>query len=296
MLFDSGAPGPVLGITVCTHGNEPSGLAAVAFLREVLSHQPLLMGAVYVVVNNLRATELFFQATDDQTRRNTRYVDINMNRLPVDTLELCEDDRYEVRRAQELRSIWEKFTVALDVHSTTSPVDPMIISKGTDFGRVASLVHGFPIRSLLTNIDSVQLNRPVLVFYGSREINVPAFAIETGQHTSLEAFERAVACTQALLANLGMLPGVSPMATHEFIEYPIKASLFFSDQSFDLIQDFRSYDLMREGDVIARNTVGEELYAPFDGHLIFPTEQRGADKDLTEEISFFSSPSRIWNA
>ena len=32
MAINSGNPGPVLGITACTHGNEPSGLAVFDYL------------------------------------------------------------------------------------------------------------------------------------------------------------------------------------------------------------------------------------------------------------------------
>ena len=58
MKIDSGRPGQVLGITACTHGNEPSGIAVIKYLLEDMHiESSLLRGTLYLGINNVRAVE-----------------------------------------------------------------------------------------------------------------------------------------------------------------------------------------------------------------------------------------------
>lgn len=292
MHIDSEKPGPVLGITACTHGNEPSGLAIFEYLlREKNIEKELKCGAVYLVVNNICATEKFFEAKNEKDVRKSRYCDVNMNRLPKEVLQLVDDTRYEVTRARELYPIWERFTVGLDVHSTLDPSEPMIISKGGEFHQ--DLVHGFPIKKLVSNIDGVQIGSPAFAFYGGLGSETKVFAIEAGQHTDPKSFERAAICAVSLLENLNMLPRTQQPVAMEYDEYYVDDSIVFSDISFDFIKPFKTYDGIRVGDLLAQNAKGEKIQAPFDGHLIMPTSRRGADKDISEEVAFISRPVKV---
>jgi uncharacterized protein len=293
LKFEGNAPGPCLGITVCTHGNEPSGLAAVAFLIDHLEKFPLLGGSLYLILNNIKATRMYFAAKTEEDKRKARYVDINMNRLPKNVLELTNDNRYEVMRVQTLNPIWETFTLGLDIHSMTSSAEPMLITKGQKFDATAKLIRGFPIDILISNIDQIQLNLPAFAFYGGIKKEIPVFAIETGQHTDPVAFDRAIAVSKALLQNAGMLPSTPDITNKSYKEYRIDDSIIFPDASFDFIKDFKSYDVVQEGEVLARDNNGSVIRAPFDGCLLFPTERRGKDKDISEEVAFVSRPMMI---
>lgn len=283
-------PGPCVGITICTHGNEPSGLAAASFLIEKLSVNPLQCGTLFLVLNNIEATKMYFAAETEEQQRKARYIDVNMNRLPNDVLELKKDTRYEVKRAQELNMIWKEFDIGLDIHSTTSPTDPMIISKGNEFNKISNLIRGFPMSVLISNIDSAQTTLPAFALYGQVESEIPVLAIETGQHTDHIAFSRSVDCVESLLQNLKMLPGTPKVKTNHFHEYIIDSSILFPNNTFDLVRNFKTYESVVAGELLAKDSIGTEIRAPHDGHLIFPTERRGEDKDISEEISFISRP------
>lgn len=294
LKFESAVPGPVVGITACTHGNEPAGLATFQYLIETLRiADQLKKGSIYFVLNNIAATEQFFEATTDEERRSTRYVDTNMNRLPKDVELLKDDLRYEIRRALELLPIWRQFTVGLDIHSTHVPTKPMIISRGNDFSAIEKLIFNFPITNLISNIDTVQVGIPAFALYGAKEINTPVFAVEAGQHTLKETFERACICTESLLRNLGMIEGHSQDTRSDFQEYVVEGSVVFDDISFDLVKDFQSYDSIQKGDLLARSTNGQEILAPFTGHILLPTNRRGANKDISEEAAFLTRPAQI---
>lgn len=286
---DSGKPGPVLGITACTHGNEPSGLAVIDYLLNKINiEKSLESGILYLVLNNVCATGLFFKATSEAEIRQSRYCDVNMNRLPRNTLELKDDSRYEVIRAQELYPIWNRFEYGLDIHSTLDQSDPMIISRGREFH--SELVCGFPIKNLISNIDKVQVGIPSLAFYGGIDSDAKAFVIESGQHSDPASFERAATCAVSLLQNLGMLPRTRDSVGMEYDEYRIDASIVFPDVAFDFVKSFKTFDKICQDDLLAKNSKGEEIRAPFDGHLIMPTSLRGADKYVSEEAAFVSRP------
>lgn len=294
MCIESGKPGPVLGITACTHGNEPVGLAVFEYLlNELHIEQTLISGTLYLVINNYKATEKFFRSSSEDQIRKSRYCDINMNRLPRNALVLTDDKCHEIQRVQELYPIWQCFTYGLDIHSTTALMDPMIISRGGVFH--SKLMRGFPIEVLVSNIDRKQIGIPAFAFYGGLDKDIPVFAIEAGQNAEPATFERAIRCTKALLQNLKMLHGVPDTGINikEYREYHIDGALLFPDVSFDLIKSYRSYDSIRKGEVLARNAEREEIRAPFDGHLIMPTSRRGSEKDISEEVAFISRPVKI---
>lgn len=292
MCIKSHKSGPTLGITACTHGNEPSGLAIFDYLlNEVNIEKELVCGTLYLVVNNIKAAERFFNAKNEEEIRKSRYCDVNMNRLPKNTLELKNDSRYEVMRSQELYSIWNQFEYGLDVHSTLDPSEPMVISRGGEFH--SDLVHGFLIKKLISNIDKVQIGIPAFAFYGGLESEAKVFAIEAGQHTDPNSFKRAATCAVSLLQNLNMLPSAQNSEPMENEEYHIDGSIVFPDISFDFIKDFKSYDEIHKGDLLARSAKGEKIRSTVDGHLIMPTSRRGADKDISEEVAFISRPVKV---
>ncbi len=290
--IDSGKPGPILGITACTHGNEPSGLAIFDYLlNERNISEELQRGVLYLIVNNIKATERFFKSKNKEEVRKARYVDINMNRLPRNTLRIKNDERYEIIRTKELYPILKRLEYGLDVHSTLERSDPVIISIGDKFH--FDLVRGFPINKILSNIDKIQIGIPISAFYGGLTSNAKVFAIESGQHTDPKSFKRAVTCTISFLENLEMLRATRHRTIKKYEEYYINDSIVFRDISFDFVKEFKSYDAIQKGRLLARNKNGLEIYANKNGHLIMPTSLRGTDKYLNEEATFVSRPVKV---
>lgn len=286
--IESGKPGPVLGISIHTHGNEPSGLAVLAHLRDKFPlKQHLRCGTVTIVLNNIRATEKFLAATSDNEKRASRFIDLNMNRLPNDTMvHGMNDPRYEVRRAYELRNIWSQFDFALDIHSTATETIGMIMNIGSIH---RNLIRGFPITDIITNIENVQIGKPAVSFYGKGSI--PVMGIEAGWHESGESFEMAVACTDALLKNLEMIEGETAACGREYNEYYVEGALMFPDASYSLVKVFGTYDKFTEGEVLASGSQGNIL-APFTGHSIFAGPNTTVNS-LDEEVMFYLRPPRV---
>lgn len=268
----SGKPGPVAGITVCTHGNEPSGLRAFAYLIDTLDVQAsLIKGELYLIVNNLEAAQ-----------KSVRYIDADMNRLSADVM-IRNDLGYEGRRARELAPVWSRFDAALDIHSTSVEAEPMVFQIGPRLH--VELLKGMPIKKVITNIDAVQRGKPACAFYGRSDARV--FAIETGQHVSQAAVSCACVSVKAFLQNLAMLPGDTiESEIHE--EYRVIESVVLPNNSYKIVGTFPNFVPVTRGMVIARGD-GPDIVMPFDGHTIMHNGKAQPD-DILSEALFITEP------
>ncbi|MEX0917423.1 MAG: succinylglutamate desuccinylase/aspartoacylase family protein [Candidatus Paceibacterota bacterium] len=279
--ISSSKPGPIVGITACTHGNEPAGLAAFSYLlHEVDVEKNLLRGELYLIVNNIRAAEKYFEGDS-----LSRFIDINMNRLPIDIQEAHTSENYEIARARELLPIWKKFTHGLDIHSTRSEMKPMIIGRENTFH--SGLIEGIPIDTLISNIDKIQINKPAFFFYGQKPSD-QVFAIEAGSHESPTSFERATAASTIMLENLDMLKKTHRTPKKEYTEYKVRDSILFPNFSYNFAPGIEDFKKISKGTVIATDGGDNSISMPFDGCVILKTTPKNR-KELTEEVAFLTT-------
>ncbi len=294
---DSGKKGPVLGITMHTHGNEPSGIAVLWYFRNHFKlADKLQSGSIFFVINNLKATEDYFSTFEmedgeekEEKKRRARFCDHNMNRLPENIFNLIDDERYEIRRAQELKKIWSKFDVAFDIHSTSKETDPMIIACG---GLQKDLISGFPVKIIITNIEKVQIGKPAIYFYGEgRAKKTRTLAIEAGSHENSSSFNCAIDCTTALFQNLGLIER-SMNASREtgYDEYLVDGSVIFPDSSFEMSKIFEMFEPIVKGQILAQNK-DVKIVAQFNGHVLMGSPKINPTS-IKEEAMFLSRPVR----
>lgn len=278
MHISSNTAGPTVGITVCSHGNEPAGLTAIDYLLNTLKlPENLLKGDVYLIVNNL-----------DAAIESKRFISVDMNRLPANTPELEQVSEYEVRRARELLPIWRKFDVGLDIHSTSQDTSPMIISVGPVFH--IELVKGFPIEIVISNIDRIQRGKPASSFYGAG--NARVFGIEAGQHAADHAGRVASTCAEALLINLGMLDG--QIRVHvPYREYRVIDSIVLPNGSYETpAEAFPNFQWIAKDTLVASGD-GPDIRMPIAGHVVMHNGKVRPD-DILNEALFITEPMRQW--
>ena len=293
LKFDTGKEGPVLGITMCTHGDEPAGLAVLwNFMHENLQGK-LLCGAVIFVLQNIAATEQYFSMLDSEERNKYRYTEggVNFNRLPEHSLEIENSPVYEINRLQQLYPVYKEFKYGYDIH-TSEDEEPMIIT-GNQF--YPELVKGFPIEKVLTNIAEAQINLPSFSFFGGLNSNIPVFEIEAGTDESPASFKMAIDCSLALLRNLNMLEGNNRSLVTQYQEYFIFDKLVLPNDSFELVKTFDYYENITKDQPLAKGIInGEEriITAAENGHAIFPPlgKLKRDYFSLTEETFFISKP------
>lgn len=286
-IFDSGIPGPTFGVTIHTHGNEPSGLAIYQHLIDTDIVSRLTHGRVMVVMNNPEATKRFFAATNVDEAVKARYKDVNMNRLPEDAMEQIEPSQYEVRRAQELIDVWREFDAAVDVHSTRQNSRPMMIILDPVPDEI---LLDIPINIMITNIINVQRGLSPAALYGKPGSSIPVFGIESGQHEDDSSFLCATQTIEALLSNLKMTDGsaVKPYRGHPIEVYEVDGAIWVPDESYRLDRHFTMFEFVEAGTLIAEGD-GEPVHMPWDGHtLMGPRGTKIADH--TEEVLFLTKP------
>lgn len=287
--FSGEGKGLTVGITVCTHGNEPAGLAAADYIFSYFEKNPLKIGEVFLVLNNIEATKRYLHAKTDEERSRTRFVDINLNRLPEDMFNDSNETRYEILRARELIPIWRRFTVGLDIHSTSQDAEPMLISVG----KLKNIDHlsGFPVQKLISNIDKVMQDRAVAEFFGSEESE--AYGLECGGHEQSSSFALAVHCAQALLENVGMIDVVTVKTPQTIEEYVVREAVFFPNDSYTLTKIFKNFEPVMKGTVLATGN-GSDIRASEDGHALFaPNTINPIYKN--EEVLFLTDPVRTYS-
>lgn len=273
-------PGPAVGITLMTHGNEPSGLAAYRYFRHVYGLQKKMKrGTVYFVLNNIAAGKRYFAAKNDAAKRKTRFVNVNMNRLPLDTMARRNDARYEIRRARELGKIWGKFQYGLDIHSTGQPTKPMIVKLARS---KKDLVTRFPIATVISNIDVIQKGKPAPHFYGNGRAAV--CGVEVGGHETPGAFPRAIRCVKIFLASLRIIADPIPKRNSRQIEYRVFQSIWFPDTSYELVKPLKNFSRVCKGQLIARGN-GKPIVLSANGHVLMAP--KGKKKPSIEEEVFF---------
>ncbi|HEY4509492.1 MAG TPA: succinylglutamate desuccinylase/aspartoacylase family protein [Candidatus Paceibacterota bacterium] len=288
-VVHSKQPGPVVGITMLTHGNEPSGLATYHYFRHLyqLEHR-LKRGSVYFVLNNPEAAKRYFTAVaiaDENAKRRARFVDVNMNRLPDDPFSGDNDQRYEVKRARVLRGIWARFQYALDIHSTIQTTRPMIIKLARSDMKMISR---FPISTVISNIDAVQSGKPACYFYGGQRSQV--YGIETGGHEVKRSLQRAVMCTRTFLALLNLIPVNRLPGLKDQVEYRVFDSIWFPDASYELTRALKDFGVIHKGQLLARGD-GQSLTAGTDCcALMVPRRKKATNID--EEVFFLTRMPR----
>ena len=281
----SRVPGPRVGITIMTHGNEPSGLAVYQYLRHKWKlEERLLRGSVYFILNNIAAAGryLAIATSDDEVeKRKTRFVDLNMNRLPEDVYQRQGDQRYEVLRTRELGYAWDRLDYGLDIHSTSQDTPPMVIALARSDKR---MVVRFPIEIVISNIDAVQQGKPASYFYGSQTAQV--YGIEAGAHENESSFHMATVCTLSFLSALGFLPPGEMAEPVSQTEYRIFDSLLFPDGSYQLAKVFADFEPVSRGQVLAVGDGGplsadRDCFVLMGPKTVKPTT-------IAEEVLFFA--------
>jgi predicted deacylase len=289
MIQDSGRPGPTVGITMMTHGNEPAGLAA----WDMLTRQAplsLLKGRVVWVLNNLKAAEHYFALPFEApfpAKQRTRAFERNMNRLPRNLAACAPGEAYEIDRSLALLPVWQGFDVGLDIHTTSQSEPPMLcVTAATD----PALYCGFPAEDVILGFDKAARDAVVLNYFGRPGAASQSFSIEAGGHEDAASRQVAATAVRILLGNLGM---TAPIETRPVARrlYRLSGGVFFPAPDYAMVEIFPNFAPIRAGQLLAQGP-GPDLVAPHDGHVLM-CPKSGRLSDIREEAVFLSAPVEL---
>ena len=136
--MDSGKPGPHVMINAVTHGNEVCGAIALDHLFRN-GVEPTRGKLSLAFVNHLA-----YSRFDPKFPRHSRLVDEDINRVWVEERLDGDEDNNELRRARELRPIYDTVDHLLDIHSMGTLSPALMLCNGLDKEVAIARQIGYP--------------------------------------------------------------------------------------------------------------------------------------------------------
>jgi len=268
--FDSGKPGPHVLINALTHGNEICGMVAATHLLD--SGVRPKVGTLTVSFANVEA----YNAFDRDRPFDNRQLVHNLNRIW--SIEMLDGDEQspELRRARELRSVVGEAHHILDIHSTSSDVDPFWVYMPFDrntalAGAIASpAIHLLLPGGLTTGTGLMQY-----AHHGTAEGPGASVVVECGQHFKRAAADLATEVTLGFLAHFGLIePNVGAVVSKPAQRrFELLQTHVVKSEDFAFTRPLVGLETFAEGELIAQNG-DEEIVSPCDNCTVFmPTRE-----------------------
>jgi len=197
--FASARPGPHVLIQALTHGNEVCGAVALDWiLREAV--RPT-RGTLSIVFANVAAYLRF----DPANPFASRCLDEDFNRLwSADVLGGTRQS-HELRRARELRPLYDRVDFLLDLHSMSDPCPPLAMAGRQRKGLVLAQAIAFPQHVVIDGGHSAGRRLRDYAFFDDPADPRAALLIECGQHWEASAPEVAKQSVLRWLRHFGMV-------------------------------------------------------------------------------------------
>ncbi|WP_298366593.1 succinylglutamate desuccinylase/aspartoacylase family protein [Azospirillum sp.] len=195
----SDEPGPHVVLNALVHGNEISGAIALdSLLRQRLKPR---RGRLTFVFANTDAYRLF----DRQNPYASRFIDEDFNRIWSPEHLDGRRDSAELRRARQLRPVYQSADLLLDLHSMTADTAPLTLCGRTTRGRDLAL--GLVHPSWVVADDGHAGGRRLIDFgaFAEPEGARTAILVECGQHWRADTAVVALESCLRLLRGLEMI-------------------------------------------------------------------------------------------
>ena len=196
--FRSPRPGPHAVVQALTHGNEVCGAIALDWaLREDV--RPA-RGTLSFVFANIEA----YQRFDPADPFASRCVDEDFNRLwTAEVLDGLRDSS-ELKRARELRPLYDRAAVLLDLHSMSEPCPPLAMAGRRRKGVALARAVGMPEHVVVDAGHAAGRRLRDYAFFDDEDDRRAALLIECGQHWDAGSPRVAIQSLLRFLRHLGM--------------------------------------------------------------------------------------------
>ncbi|MBI1775427.1 MAG: succinylglutamate desuccinylase/aspartoacylase family protein [Proteobacteria bacterium] len=272
--FDSGKPGPRVMVNALTHGNEICGAIALDRLLR-LGVRPSRGRLTFAFVN-VAAYGRF----DAKTPHASRFVDEDLNRVWLEARLDGPENTVELRRARELRPLFDQVDFLLDIHSmqTTSPA--LMICHGLAKERKLARAVGVP-PWIVCGSGHIQGRRLIeYTPFNSPDNAKTALLVECGQHwakaTATVASDTALRFLYAtgVLARAAMEAHVSAVAVPQQRMIDVTDGYTAKTAEFSFVEPYIGLErIERAGTVVAED--GEvKVVTPYDDcYLVMPNHR-----------------------
>ena len=197
--FRSDRPGPHVLLQALTHGNEVCGAIALDWaLREDVRPR---RGTLSLIFANVAAYHRF----DPADPFASRCVDEDFNRLwDADVLDGPRKSA-ELRRARELRPLYDRAEYLLDLHSMSEPCPPLAMAGLRRKGLALARALGAPEHVVIDGGHAAGRRLRDYAFFDDESDPRAALLIECGQHWEAAAPMVAIQSVLRFLDHFGMI-------------------------------------------------------------------------------------------
>jgi len=278
--FDSGAPGPHVMINALTHGNEICGALALDYLFKAGLRPE--RGRLSLGFVNHGAYANFDPANPEASR----FVDEDYNRVWVEDRLNGSEDTAELRRARELRPIFDGVDLLLDIHSMSTYSKALMINNGLDKERAFVHQVNFPGYIMCGSGHIVGKRLIEYTPFNDNANGKVALLVECGQHWATTTGTAALDTALHFLRAAGT---VSP----DFIDAHLSAEaksppraeiwdvvdgITSATDDFRFVEPFIGMEVIaKAGTVIAHDGLNEIVTPHDDCLLMMPNHKPGAN-------------------
>jgi hypothetical protein len=282
MVFEGKETGPHVGITICTHGDEPVGLSLLWYLLE--NPDVIVRGRLLVVVNNLAATRRFLH--NEHRAQQEEGEETMPNPNPSTSIEAIlmdenpHSDDYEQRRIAELKPIWKQFADGgLDLHCTYSETPPLAVVRNDELllPQNQKIISGMPFDMVLTGMFSNLIGSPVVDYFGNETTSKMLY--ECGLNGSDESFSNAIYFGLSWLASFDVLNTELEIADsgNRLMEYyHVECSVVVpvNGVEYHYYDDYMISPLewIEKDQILAESDEGHTITAPESGYAFLPQQ------------------------
>lgn len=265
--FDSGRPGPHVVVNALTHGNEFCGMVAACHLLDA-GVRPRI-GTLTVSFANVAAYESFDEARPFESRQLVH----NLNRIWSAAQLDGGEDSPELRRAREMRPVFDAADHILDIHSTSSEVQPFWVYPQRAPNAAVALAIGRPLVHLVMP-QGLGSGTPITQYgaFGKPEHPGAAVVVECGGHFLAATSALAVEVAQDFLAHFGLIERALPPRQPQQ-RFRLLRTCVVKTPQWRFTRPLVGFETFARGELVA--TDGDErIESPCDGcTVLMPTRK-----------------------
>ena len=274
--FDSGKPGRHVMVNAVTHGNELCGAVAVDLLFK-LRIRPK-SGRLTLAFANYEAYNRF----DPLNPWATRQIDENFNRVWVEDRLNGSENSLELRRAREMRPVFDTVDDLLDIHSMSTASPPLTLFWGNKKEQDAYLRTGYPAYGIGGPVHDEGKRIIEYTPFNDTANDKTAQLVECGQHWADYTRKAAIDTAFRFLTAMGTIDAAEA-APHLHDRAPpvpqvleVTHGVMSKTGQFAFTERFIGLETIAKAGTVIAHDGGEPVTTPYDDCvLVMPNHRAG---------------------
>lgn len=280
--FTADKSGPHIVFLGNVHGNEPCGRVALEALRDSLQNGDLVLKCGKVTILPC--------CNPQASAQNTRFVDVNLNRIMGRELADTHGDAYESSLAHQVMDAVDDADILVDLHSFTQSMPPCTMCVD-ESAPARNLAHMVGISRIVC--DSPFISRPgtQTTMHYARSAGKPAVLVECGSHNDPAAIETAHNVVLRVLKGFDMAESLLGNDTKQECEYIVIRSAIYRHEDHKLVFPLDDANFIKAGDPLFHCLKTDTILQAGDSGRLF---MKNANTPTGEEYAYICDFYNEW--